>query len=236
MKTASEEALTIKQLKRTYVSGEKQLTVLNNVSFQIHRGQSAAIVGPSGSGKTTLLGLCAGLDRPTSGSVHLLGHDLGTLDQDELAAFRGKEIGFVFQNFQLIESLTALENVRIPLELQGKQDVGGMAKQLLERVGLADREQHYPNQLSGGEQQRVALARAFINQPALLFADEPTGNLDGPNGNLIIDLLFEMNANSQTTLVLVTHDLELAARCDRTIHLRDGLLVKDRLDSLTESL
>ena len=218
-------AVQVSELEKTYPSGESELTVLQGVEFSLERGQSLAIVGPSGSGKTTLLGLCAGLDVPTAGSIQLLGTQLEALDEDGRASFRGENVGFVFQNFQLIPTLTALENVAVPLELRGITASDERARALLDKVGLAERLNHYPIQLSGGEQQRVALARAFINQPAILFADEPTGNLDGSNGSHIIDLLFELNAQQQTTLVLVTHDLGLAAMCDQQLSLKNGRIV-----------
>ena len=227
MQTSSHNppAIQVSQLEKTYLSGESELTVLQGVGFSLEAGRSLAIVGPSGSGKTTLLGLCAGLDVPSAGSVQLLGTRLEALDEDGRAAFRGQNVGFVFQNFQLIPTLTALENVAVPLELQGQSGSEKRAKALLEKVGLAKRLDHYPIQLSGGEQQRVALARAFINNPAILFADEPTGNLDGSNGSTIIDLLFELNSQQKTTLVLVTHDLALAAKCDQQLSLQNGRIV-----------
>jgi putative ABC transport system ATP-binding protein len=213
-------------LTKTYRSGGRELTVLNDISFGVEPGGYVAVVGPSGSGKTTLLGLLAGLDRPTSGTVHLDGADLTTLDGDALARLRGGKIGFVFQSFQLIPTLTARENVQVPLELRGEA-AGERAADLLARVGLADRADHYPAQLSGGEQQRVALARAFSTRPKVLFADEPTGNLDAGTGAGIIDLMTELNRDLGTTLVLVTHDLDLAARARRTIRLADGRIVAD---------
>ncbi|MGZ0654937.1 ABC transporter ATP-binding protein [Coraliomargarita sp. W4R72] len=223
--TNNPPAVQVSALEKTYPSGASELTVLQDVEFSLERGKSLAIVGPSGSGKTTLLGLCAGLDLPTSGSIQLLGTHLEALDEDGRARFRGENVGFVFQNFQLIPTLTALENVAVPLELRGATGSDQRARALLDKVGLAERLDHYPIQLSGGEQQRVALARAFINQPAILFADEPTGNLDGSNGGNIIDLLFELNAQQQTTLVLVTHDLALAAKCDQQLSLQNGRIV-----------
>ncbi|MGZ0709641.1 ABC transporter ATP-binding protein [Coraliomargarita sp. W4R53] len=223
--TNNPPAVQVSALEKTYPSGASELTVLQGVEFSLERGKSLAIVGPSGSGKTTLLGLCAGLDLPTSGSIQLLGTHLEALDEDGRARFRGENVGFVFQNFQLIPTLTALENVAVPLELRGATGSDQRARALLDKVGLAERLDHYPIQLSGGEQQRVALARAFINQPAILFADEPTGNLDGSNGGNIIDLLFELNAQQQTTLVLVTHDLALAAKCDQQLSLKNGRIV-----------
>jgi putative ABC transport system ATP-binding protein len=213
-------------LTKTYRSGGRELTVLNDISFAVEPGGFVAVVGPSGSGKTTLLGLLAGLDRPTSGTVHLDGADLTALDGDALARLRGGKIGFVFQSFQLIPTLTARENVQVPLELRGEA-AAERATELLERVGLADRGHHYPAQLSGGEQQRVALARAFSTRPKVLFADEPTGNLDVRTGAGIIDLMTELNRDGGTTLVLVTHDLDLAARARRTIRLADGRIVAD---------
>lgn len=214
--------IEVHQLRKTYHSGSSQLTVLDGVSFSLQQGESLAIVGPSGSGKTTLLGLCAGLDLPSAGRVSLLGTDLASLSEDGRAAFRGEKVGFVFQNFQLLPTLTALENVMVPLELRGASGAEKRASELLEAVGLGKRAKHYPIQLSGGEQQRVALARAFINQPELLFADEPTGNLDGTNGGHVTELLFDLNHRSGSALVMVTHDLELASKCDRILKLRDG--------------
>lgn len=219
--------LTTDQVTKTFQSGSRTLTVLKEVSLQIAAGASCAIVGPSGSGKTTLLGLCAGLDRPTSGSIVLNGFHLGGLDEDERAGLRNELVGFVFQNFQLMPTLTALENVMVPLELRGANGVEKKAKQLLDEVGLADRADHYPVQLSGGEQQRVALARAFINQPKILFADEPTGNLDAETSERIESLLFELNRVHGTTLMVATHDLDLARRTDRIIKLKGGMLISD---------
>ncbi|MGH7526762.1 MAG: ABC transporter ATP-binding protein [Gemmatimonadales bacterium] len=213
-------------LTKTYRSGSRDLTVLNNITFSVEAGGFAAIVGPSGSGKTTLLGLLAGLDRPSGGTVHLDGQELGTLDEDGRARLRREKIGFVFQSFQLIPTLTARENVQVPLELRG-ETADGRAGELLERVGLGDRGHHYPAQLSGGEQQRVALARAFSTRPKVLFADEPTGNLDAATGAGIIDLMIQLNRVLGTTLVLVTHDLDLATRARRTIRLADGRIVSD---------
>ena len=213
-------------LTKTSRSGDRELTVLNDITFTLEPGGFAAIVGPSGSGKTTLLGLLAGLDRPTAGTVHLDGQELGALDEDERARLRGQKIGFVFQSFQLIPTLTARENVQVPLELRGEA-AADRADELLRRVGLGERGDHYPAQLSGGEQQRVALARAFSTRPRVLFADEPTGNLDAHTGAGIIDLMVELNRDLGTTLVLVTHDLDLAGRARRTIRLADGRVAAD---------
>jgi putative ABC transport system ATP-binding protein len=214
-------------LTRTYRSGASDLTVLKNITFDIEAGGFVAIVGPSGSGKTTLLGLLAGLDRPTSGSVSLDGQDLASLDEDARARLRGEKVGFVFQSFHLIPTLTARENVMVPLELRGLE-AGARADELLARVGLGDRGHHYPAQLSGGEQQRVALARAFSHRPRILFADEPTGNLDSATGTTIIGLMTGLNRDFGTTLVLVTHDQELAAQARRVIRLADGAIVSDQ--------
>jgi putative ABC transport system ATP-binding protein len=214
-------------LTKTYASGGRDLTVLKDITFTLEPGGFLAIVGPSGSGKTTLLGLLAGLDRPSGGTVHLDGHDLGTMSEDARAQLRGQKVGFVFQSFQLIPTLTARENIEVPLELLG-QDAGPRADELLARVGLADRGHHYPVQLSGGEQQRVAMARAFANKPRILFADEPTGNLDRANGHTVVELLKELNRDLGTTLVLVTHDLELAGTAKRMLRLADGRVVEDR--------
>jgi putative ABC transport system ATP-binding protein len=217
--------LEVSHLTKTYQSGNKSLTVLDNISFTIPAGSSFAIVGPSGSGKTTLLGLCAGLDRASSGSVRLNNIVIDRLNEDERAALRNEYVGFIFQNFQLIPTLTALENVMVPLELRKDKSASEKAMHLLERVGLADRHDHYPTQLSGGEQQRVSLARAFANQPKILFADEPTGNLDEATGQKVEDLLFELNKDAGTTLILVTHDLELAAKTDHILKLKGGKMV-----------
>ena len=218
--------LHCESLTKTYASGGRELTVVNNISFSLEAGGFLAIVGPSGSGKTTLLGLLAGLDRPTSGSVTLDGEALDRLSEDARARIRGEKVGFVFQSFQLIPTLTALENVQVPLELRG-MDGRERAAGLLERVGLGGRGHHYPAQLSGGEQQRVALARAFSNRPKVLFADEPTGNLDAHTGTRVVDLMGELNRDMGTTLVLVTHDPDLAGRARRTIRLADGSIVAD---------
>jgi putative ABC transport system ATP-binding protein len=219
--------LHCESLSRTYRSGDRDLTVLKDITLHLEQGEFLAILGPSGSGKTTLLGLLAGLDQPTGGTVHLDGQPLGSLTEDQRARLRAKKIGFVFQSFHLIPTLTAQENVQVPLELLGEADSQPRARILLERVGLSGREHHYPAQLSGGEQQRVALARAFSIRPKLLFADEPTGNLDAGTGATIIQLMTELNQEVGTTLVLVTHDLDLASRAHRTIHLADGRVVAD---------
>ena len=216
--------LEVQGLTKSYRSGGDTLTVVKDISFSLAAGASCAIVGPSGSGKTTLIGLCAGLDLPTSGEVRLDGVSLGALDEDGRARVRNEIVGFVFQTFQLLPTLTALENVMVPLELRGQNHARDHAVELLKRVGLAERLTHYPAQLSGGEQQRVALARAFINRPKILFADEPTGNLDSETGKLVIENLFALNAEAGTTLVLVTHDLELAKRAQRIIRLKGGAI------------
>ncbi len=221
--------LQAEQLSKTYFSADKKLTVLDQVSFQAEQGTSLSIIGPSGSGKTTLLGLCAGLDVPTSGSISLMGLKLNAMSEDDRAYVRNQFVGFVFQNFQLLATLTALENVMVPLELRGEKNIESKAKELLSRVGLADRLLHYPSQLSGGEQQRVAIARAFISSPRILFADEPTGNLDEENARQVVDLLFEMNRQEKTTLVLVTHNLELAQKTERILQMKGGRLIQDSL-------
>jgi putative ABC transport system ATP-binding protein len=217
--------LSVNQLTKTYKSGGKELTVLHEVSFDIAAGNSLAIVGPSGSGKTTLLGLCAGLDRSSSGSVTINGVGLNDLNEDQRAAVRNQYVGFVFQNFQLIPTLTALENVMVPLELRGERDAESRALNLLDKVGLKNRHDHYPAQLSGGEQQRIAIARAFSNSPKILFADEPTGNLDADTKETVEKLLFDLNREAGTTLVLVTHDLELASKTNQIIKLKGGRVV-----------
>ncbi|MGH9340622.1 MAG: ABC transporter ATP-binding protein [Acidobacteriota bacterium] len=218
--------LEVQNLTKTYQSGQENLTVLKDVSFSVEEGATCAIVGPSGSGKTTLLSLCAGLDRPSEGNVFLNGVDLNALDEDERARMRNEQVGFVFQTFQLIPTLTALENVMVPLELRGRNHARDRALELLAGVDLLDRVQHYPLQLSGGEQQRVAMARAFVTRPRILFADEPTGNLDDESSHKITGLLFQLNRVAGTTLILVTHDLELAGETHRIIRLRRG-----RIDS-----
>jgi len=217
--------LEVKNLNKTYSSGNKEVNVLKDINFKIGEGETVSIVGPSGSGKTTLLGLCAGLDKASSGTVILSNNHLEPLTEDERASLRNKKVGFIFQNFQLIPTLTALENVMVPLELRGESGTEKKAMSLLEKVGLADRHDHYPTQLSGGEQQRVSLARAFSNTPKILFADEPTGNLDEETGKKVEDLLFQLNRESGTTLVIVTHDLNLAAKTSRIIKLKGGKIV-----------
>ena len=209
-------------LTKAYNTSDHSLTVLNSVSFDLEAGDTLAVVGPSGSGKTTLLGLCAGLDAPTSGSVRIAGKRLEDLDEDARAQIRNEHVGFIFQSFQLLPTLNALENVLVPLELRGLGAAESRAATLLSKVGLGERLHHYPAQLSGGEQQRVALARAFVTEPQLLFADEPTGNLDGDTARHIADMIFDLNAAAGTALVLVTHDLDLARRCRRILRLRAG--------------
>lgn len=219
--------LTLNQVNKVYQSGGRDLKVLDSVSFSVETGSTMAIVGPSGSGKTTLLGLCAGLDRATSGTVALHDTRLNDLTENQLAALRNRYVGFIFQNFQLLPTLTAIENVMVPMELRGEKNVRPVAMELLEKVGLADRSHHYPTQLSGGEQQRVSLARAFSNQPRILFADEPTGNLDAETSEKVIELLFDLNKQAGTTLVLVTHDLDLAAMTQRIIKIKGGKIISD---------
>ncbi|WP_162417629.1 ABC transporter ATP-binding protein [Cyclobacterium roseum] len=216
--------LKVDNLTKTYRSGNRELTVLDQVNFEVAIGDTLSIVGPSGSGKTTLLGLCAGLDVASSGSVMLDGRALERMTEDQRAAVRNQLVGFIFQNFQLLQTLTALENVMVPLELKKRKDAKDKAMELLEKVGLADRLTHYPNQLSGGEQQRVSIARAFANEPKILFADEPTGNLDTETGEMVENLIFKLNEEEGTTLILVTHDLELAARTHQSIHIKGGKL------------
>lgn len=219
--------LTLEQVSKHYYTAQRSLPVLQDISFSVPEGQTLSIVGPSGSGKSTLLAICAGLDAPTSGGIRLCGHALEGLSEDQRAKVRNRHVGFVFQNFQLLPTLTALENVLVPMELRGRFTDRSLAERLLERVGLLDRRHHYPAQLSGGEQQRVALARAFINTPQILFADEPTGNLDEETSHTVEQLLFELNREHGTTLVIVTHDLELAARTQRILRIRGGQVAED---------
>lgn len=225
--------LNVDNLRKTYTSGSKNLTVLDAISFSIEAGDTFAIVGPSGSGKTTLLGLCAGLDRSDEGTISLCGQELGALNEDERALLRNQKVGFIFQDFQLLSTLTALENVSVPLELQGASNAAKTAMELLEKVGLGDRHDHYPTQLSGGEQQRVALARAFSNAPDILFADEPTGNLDEETGEKVIKLLFDLNTEMGTTLVIVTHDLELAHRNNHVLRLKGGKIIANETTTVS---
>lgn len=220
--------LSVENLTKSFDSGTRSLTVLDHVSFDVEAGATISIVGPSGSGKTTLLGLCAGLDVATSGTVTLDGIKLNALDEDDRAYVRNQHVGFIFQNFQLLPTLTALENVTVPLELRGEKGYTEKAKELLERVGLGERMDHYPSQLSGGEQQRVAMARAFITSPKILFADEPTGNLDEETAERVTKLLFDINKEQGTTLVLVTHNMELAENTERILQLKGGKLVGDK--------
>ncbi len=225
--------LNVDNLRKTYTSGSKNLTVLDAISFSIEAGDTFAIVGPSGSGKTTLLGLCAGLDRSDEGTISLCGQELGALNEDERALLRNQKVGFIFQDFQLLSTLTALENVSVPLELQGASNAAKTAMELLEKVGLGDRHDHYPTQLSGVEQQRVALARAFSNAPDILFADEPTGNLDEETGEKVIKLLFDLNTEMGTTLVIVTHDLELAHRNNHVLRLKGGKIIANETTTVS---
>lgn len=218
-------AIRVREVCKTYSLPDKELTILHDISFTLEQGRSLALIGPSGSGKTTLLGLCAGLDRATSGSIEILGRSWNDMGETEQARFRRHTIGFVFQNFQLMPSLRAWENVSLSLELTGSPSPESDARALLAKVGLQGREDHYPIQLSGGEQQRVAIARAYAHRPPILMADEPTGNLDGETGANIIDLLFELNRERGTALFLITHDPQLARRCDATLQLRNGRIV-----------
>jgi putative ABC transport system ATP-binding protein len=229
------EILKVENLTKIYQSGSNSLTVLNHVSFTLNQGDTFSIVGPSGSGKTTLLGLCAGLDRASSGSVWLNGIQLDRLNEDKRAEVRNKYVGFIFQNFQLLPTLTALENVMVPLELRKEKNIKKQSIELLERVGLGARYNHYPAQLSGGEQQRVSLARAFSNRPKILFADEPTGNLDTETSESMVKLIFDLNKEAGTTLVLVTHDLELAQKTQRIIRIKGGNVVSDEKKALVAS-
>lgn len=220
--------LSVSNLSKIFQTGTRSITVLQDISFDIPPKTSISIVGPSGSGKTTLLGLCAGLDQPTTGSIKLLDIELVKLNEDERAYVRNQYVGFVFQNFQLLPTLTALENVMIPLELRGGKNISSKAEELLDRVGLADRKNHYPSQLSGGEQQRVAIARAFIADPKILFADEPTGNLDEETADKVTELLFSINKELGTTLVMVTHNLQLAEHTGRILKLKGGRVMEDK--------
>lgn len=228
--------LIAKEVTKEYRSGDNQLAVLRDVTFEIPQGSFVAIVGPSGSGKTTLLGLLAGLDTPTSGKIFMDDADLTQLSENGRARLRGEKVGFVFQSFQLIPTLTAQENIQVPLELRGESWADIRARDLLERVGLSGRGHHFPTQLSGGEQQRVAIARAFANSPRILFADEPTGNLDGVTGGRIVELLESINKDEGSTVILVTHDQNIAAHAARTIRLRDGVVVEDTANQLAGSL
>ena len=222
-----ETILNIRNLSKTYQSAGHTLTVLDNINFSVETSSTLAIVGPSGSGKTTLLGLCAGLDRSSTGTIELGNLRLHEMNEDERAQVRNRYIGFIFQNFQLLPTLTALENVMVPLELRGEKNIRNLSRQLLDKVGLSDRMHHYPVQLSGGEQQRVSLARAFSNKPRILFADEPTGNLDAETSGQVIKLLFDLNREAATTLIIVTHNLELAGTAGRRIRLKGGIIVGD---------
>ena len=223
--------LSVQNISKTYQSAGRTLSVLEDISFSVPAGSTLSIVGPSGSGKTTLLGLCAGLDRATSGSVMLENINLNGLSEDQRAQVRNQYVGFIFQNFQLLPTLTALENVMVPMELRGAKNIRSHAQALLDKVGLANRGHHYPAQLSGGEQQRVSLARAFSNKPQILFADEPTGNLDAETSEKVVKLIFDLNAEAGTTLILVTHDMELAAKTGRIIRIKGGRLIADEATS-----
>ena len=224
-----EAILQVKHLTKTYISSGVELTVLKDIHFSVKAGQGVSIVGPSGSGKTTLLGLCAGLDQPTDGIITLMDIELNRLDEDDRAYVRNQYVGFIFQNFHLLPTINALENVMIPLELRGEKNIRGRAEDMLSRVGLTERMKHYPSQLSGGEQQRVAIARAFVSAPKILFADEPTGNLDEETADIVSKHLFQMNKEENTTLVLVTHNHKLAGHTGRILKLEGGLLVEDKL-------
>ena len=223
--------LHLQNVSKTYQSAGRTLTVLDNINFSVEAGTTMSIVGPSGSGKTTLLGLCAGLDRSSTGSIKLNNIKLEELSEDQRAEVRNEHVGFIFQNFQLMPTLTALENVMVPLELRGVKKIKPVAMDLLDKVGLADRSHHYPAQLSGGEQQRISLARAFINKPRILFADEPTGSLDAETSEKVIDLIFGLNKEAGTTLILVTHDNDLAAKTQRIIRIKGGKVVSDEQPS-----
>ncbi len=222
--------IELRGVSKTVASGGQPLTILHPLDFTIASGDCVAIVGPSGSGKSTLLGLLAGLDAPTTGSILVDGVDITTLTEDDLARLRGEKIGFVFQSFHLVPSLTALENILVPMEIAGRRDASTRGRQLLAEVGLADRGHHYPSQLSGGEQQRVAIARALANDPAILLADEPTGNLDSQTGHVVLDLLLGVHRSRRSTLILVTHDRELAGRADYRLTLRDGRAVESSVE------
>jgi putative ABC transport system ATP-binding protein len=226
--------IELQNLKKVYKSNENELVVLSEINLNIEKGEIVAIIGPSGSGKTTLLGLCAGLDTPTAGAILINGKDISNLEEDNKAELRANEIGFIFQNFQLLPTLTALENVMIPMELKSMSNIRERAKSLLERVGLKERINHYPSQLSGGEQQRVSLARAFGNEPVILFADEPTGNLDGETAKQIESLMFDLNKEQGTTLVIVTHNYELAAKAQRVISMKNGKIVSDQYNDVNQ--
>lgn len=226
--------LSAKGINKIYRSGSRELAVLKDIDFEVQAGQSISIIGPSGSGKTTLLGLCAGLDSPTSGEILLCGDPISSMTENAKASLRNKKVGFIFQNFQLIPTLTALENVMIPLELLGNASARKVSAELLDRVGLGARMGHYPSQLSGGEQQRVSIARAFSNTPQVLFADEPTGNLDEETGESIEALLFDLNKEEDTTLVIVTHDLLLAGKTERMIRLKGGKLIEDSYNQMAQ--
>lgn len=219
--------LNITNLNKSFTSGDQELKILEDINISLNEKETFSIVGPSGSGKTTLLGICAGLDNATSGSVELCGVELGSLNEDERAVLRNQKVGFIFQDFQLLPSLTALENVIVPLELQGVKKPEVIGKELLEKVGLGERLNHYPSQLSGGEKQRVAMARAFANKPTILFADEPTGNLDEESGETVVNLLLDLNKDAGTTLVIVTHDLELSKKTQRMVILKGGKIHKE---------
>jgi putative ABC transport system ATP-binding protein len=223
--------LAITNLSKSFTNGDNVLTILEDINISIEEKETFSIVGPSGSGKTTLLGLCAGLDDTSSGKVELCGVDLGQLNEDERAILRNKKVGFIFQDFQLLPSLTALDKGIVPLELQGEKNANQIGKDLLEKVGLENRMNHYPSQLSGGEQQRVAIARAFSNQPTILFADEPTGNLDEESGETVVNLLLNLNKEAGTTLVIVTHDLELAQKTQRRIILKGGTIYHEEIEA-----
>jgi len=229
---SSEFIIEVDHVRKSVVDATGELTILHDISFRLEARESVAIVGASGSGKSTLLAILAGLDKPTSGTVRLRGEDMFLLDEDQRAALRAKELGFVFQSFQLLANLNALENVMLPLELRGIRDARAQATAMLERVGLGQRLSHYPRVLSGGEQQRVALARAFVVRPALLLADEPTGSLDYATGAAVMALMFELNREAGTTLVLVTHDRQIAERCERQLRIEAGRLVESRLADL----